>query len=296
MTAPHDADRLIRAYLDDGPIQLADRSFDAVREGIERTHQRGGFVPWRTHPVNTYAKLVTAAAAVVLVAVLGVSLIPGVGSVGGPGTSATPTPTSTPTPSAPPLAVGPLAPGRYAWTWSDGRVTFEVPEGWIGRSDGVVAYHEDQPDEAGLIPWLPGTENEVSQVFSDACAPGETHMQIGPTTADLVAALEAQGGMNATVTELEIGGYPASRVDAVLEPEVDPATCRHGPDGPIQIWQQEPGGYLAIGPASDRALTFVIWSVDVDGERLIFTSGTKSTTDLDAFAEVEAMIASMAFE
>lgn len=295
MTAPHDADRLIRAYLEDGPIQLANRSFDAVREGIERTHQRGGFVPWRTHPVNTYAKLATAAA-VLLVAVLGVTLIPGIGSVGGPGTTATTTPTPTPTPSAPPLGVGPLAPGRYAWTWSDGRVTFAVPEGWIGRSDGYVAYHEDQPDEAGLIPWLPGTEGEVSKVFSDACAPGATHIQIGPTTADLIDALEAQGDMNATVTELEIGGYPASRVDAVLEPDVDPTTCRHGPDGPIQIWQQDPAGYLAIGPAADPALTVVVWSVDVDGERLIFTSGSTSTTDRDAFAAVEAMIASVDFE
>ena len=48
MTAPHDLDRLLDAFLADGPTELPDRSFDAVRDPSNRhdngsSSARGGF-------------------------------------------------------------------------------------------------------------------------------------------------------------------------------------------------------------------------------------------------------------
>lgn len=253
--------------------------------------------------MNAFAKLAMAAAAVLVVAVVGINLVPG----SGPGGSVTPTPTPTlsaapivsPSPSAtaPALPVGDIEAGRYAWTWPVGRIALTVPTGWTARSDGSIVRRADTPAEIGLAHWLPGLSTEVSQVYDEACIAGETLVEIGPTTADLVAVLEAQGGTTATVTELEIGGLPATRIDMTVEAGLDPATCRNAPDGPIQVWFQEQAGFLALFPASDDRYGHVsIWSVDVDGERAIFTSGWNGDSEPSDIAEIEEMVRSIAFE
>ena len=40
MTPPHDLDRELTAFLWDGPTELPDPSFDAVRDRMETTRQR----------------------------------------------------------------------------------------------------------------------------------------------------------------------------------------------------------------------------------------------------------------
>ena len=40
MNAPHDLDRQLSAFLADGPTELPDPSFDAVRDRMETTRQR----------------------------------------------------------------------------------------------------------------------------------------------------------------------------------------------------------------------------------------------------------------
>jgi Tol biopolymer transport system component len=48
MTAKRDPDRLVRAYLDEGPIELSDRVVESVLGEIHRTRQRAVFGSWRT--------------------------------------------------------------------------------------------------------------------------------------------------------------------------------------------------------------------------------------------------------
>ncbi|MEO5885343.1 MAG: hypothetical protein ABIQ58_07520, partial [Candidatus Limnocylindrales bacterium] len=52
MTAPHDLDRQLQAFLTDGPTELPDPSFDAIRDRIEATHQRVFIGPWRVPTMN----------------------------------------------------------------------------------------------------------------------------------------------------------------------------------------------------------------------------------------------------
>ena len=134
MTTPRDPDRLIRAFLAEGPTDLPDRTYDAIRSDIERTRQRVVFGPWRLTPMNTYVKLAIAAAAVVVVAVVGINLLPaGNGQIGGPGPSPSPapSPSPTPTPSPPRRGVPPPggpALGRQPLTSGGPRVSRDGPQ------------------------------------------------------------------------------------------------------------------------------------------------------------------------
>jgi hypothetical protein len=303
MLTDRETTRIVRSWLEDGRTTLPDDVLDAVLDQLPATPQRR--LPWparRIADMNAFAKFAAAAAAVVLVAVVGAGLLPGFGAGAPTSTPApSPTPVATPTlmPTAPPPPVGDVPPGRYAWSWPDGRVSFDVPSGWRNHSSdqGGIERNRDTPTEIGLANWLPGTWTVVSRVYDDACGSGETLVDIGGTTADLVTALEAQIGTSTTVTETEIGGRPAFRIEVAVDPAIDPTTCRVGPDGPIQIWNQAQSGYLALFPASDGTYgEAVVWSVDVDGERLIFTAVTNADTDPADFAAIEAMIDSMTFE
>lgn len=89
MSERRDLERLLQSFLAEGPLELPDPSYDEVRDRMEHKRQRAFIGPWRTPDVNRYLKLGLAAAAVVLIAVVGYNLLPGLG-VGGP--SATPSP------------------------------------------------------------------------------------------------------------------------------------------------------------------------------------------------------------
>ena len=74
MTTPRNTDQLIKAYLAAGPVELPDRSFDIVRDEIEHTRQRPAFPRLGIPALSDSARLVGAAAAV-LIAVVAVNLI-----------------------------------------------------------------------------------------------------------------------------------------------------------------------------------------------------------------------------
>lgn len=303
MATDEQTTRIVRSWLQDGRTTLPDRVLDAVLADLPATPQRRPSWPVRRAAALPVPARLGTLAAVIAVAVIGLSLAPGLGPIGGPVDTPSPAPTSSPsvqpspsaTPHPPPL--GNVASGRYAWTWSGGRIVFQVPAGWSGY-DGGLDRRRNTDFEVGLAHWLPGTWTEVSRVYVDACGSDAALIDIGPTTADLVDALDAQVGTDATVTEMRIGGLPATRVDLVVSPGTDRATCRLGLDGPIQVWNQEASGYLAMFPTlpdgSDAAA--IVWSVDVGDDRLIFTSVSNANSDPLATAEIEAMVGSMTFE
>ena len=85
MTAHHDLDRQLNAFLLDGPTSLPDSSFDAVRDRTEQTRQRVVLGPWRVPTLNKLVPVGLGAAALVVALLLGSQFIGSPSSiVGGP--------------------------------------------------------------------------------------------------------------------------------------------------------------------------------------------------------------------
>ena len=114
MTNERDFDRIARAFMADGPTQLADRVLDSSLADVHHTRQRRVLLraPWRTPVMNMYAKLAAAAVVVVAVGALGVWFLnPGSSSppVGAPATGGL-------CALGPPISAATCAAGRLAST------------------------------------------------------------------------------------------------------------------------------------------------------------------------------------
>jgi hypothetical protein len=99
MTAHHDLDRQLNAFLLDGPTSLPDSSFDAVRDRTEQTRQRVVIGPWRVPTLNKLFPIGLGAAAVIAVLFLGSQFLGSpTSNVGGPASQppASATPSTTP--------------------------------------------------------------------------------------------------------------------------------------------------------------------------------------------------------
>lgn len=100
MSTDRETTRIVRSWLEEGVTALPDRVLDTVLDQLPATPQRRSWWPaWRTNPMNTYAKLLAAAAAILVVAVVGYQFLPRNGGSGGQ-------PTIAPSPSPALLARG----------------------------------------------------------------------------------------------------------------------------------------------------------------------------------------------
>ena len=124
----NELDLTARAWLDDGPTRMSDRAVLSTLEEIHTTRQRRSWWPaWGSDRMETYAKLIAGAAAVLLVTVIGYQFLPGNGGIGG---------RSTPTPSPMLLASGTFTAkgAEVKLDATDGRRVREP-----GRVDGEMA-------------------------------------------------------------------------------------------------------------------------------------------------------------
>lgn len=120
MSAPRDPDRLVRAFIDEGPIELSDRAVASILSEIPRTRQRAVSGPWRTLSMSR-----PALAAMVIVAVVSLgglalwatrSTLPSTASQPTLLATAIPSPSQTlasASPTASPDAIGTIVFGRY---------------------------------------------------------------------------------------------------------------------------------------------------------------------------------------
>jgi len=266
----------------------------------------------RIADMNLFAKLATALAAVVVVAVVGYNLLPAGGGIGGGGPAVSPSPSLSPSPSPSPTptqsrrpeptftvgafpAAGSLSIGRYAITENGVPFSLEVSTtGW--RSDGqqippdggAFTKGSDTSQRVWMIFW------SIDGVFADPCGnvPGPV---LSPSAADLAAAV---AGLPATdmitpPSDVTIGGRPAKHVairfrgDLGCSPSqyfmwYDDIRC--GGDDPCQRW------VTASGQRND------VWIVEVNGTHVWIEAETFDTATPETIQEVQQMIDSIQFE
>jgi hypothetical protein len=139
MSAQHDLDRQLNAFLVDGPTTLPDASFDAVRDRTEQTRQRVVLGPWRVPDMNKLVPLGVGIAGVAVAVFVGGQLLAspapgGVGAVPSVQPSAMPSPSPTPSrsPSASPATSPP--PLIQSFTSPLHGISLSYPEGWTARA------------------------------------------------------------------------------------------------------------------------------------------------------------------
>jgi hypothetical protein len=295
MSTDRDVNRIVRSWLEEGVTTLPDRVLDDVLDRVPATPQRRSSWPVRRFArMNNFARLAIAAAAVVVVAIVGYNMLPG--SRGAGGLSPTPTPTPSPTPVATPsptpvatpqvLADGPLEAGAVVARLGPGEsmsATFTVPEGWEGFQGGCVlpVTGTVAPDGMGIC-FL-----EVAGLYSDPChgSAGDGDIPVGPSAEDLANALAEQTAYEATApTEVTLSGYAGMRVDLQLPSDV--ASCDNGEFFP---WA---GSIYAQGPDH----RWHLWILDVEGERVIIVSTDFAGTSAQDQAEQQAIVDSIQIE
>jgi hypothetical protein len=286
MTTRNELDRSISAWLNaEAPARAPDDVLEASRDRIRITQQRRSWWPaWRSDPMNLYAKLAAGAAAVLVVAVVGYQLLPARGGSGGP--TATPVSSPTPAPTEAPLLPrsGKLDPGTYRVV-SGPTFLLTVPAGWTSAGIGVRKYED--ANELVLDVW--GSD---VLVFADACESEGTQEAIGPTVADLLAALEAQANSEISdPIDATIGGLSGVRVEISAPEDLDVRTCSIGN---LQAWEakdRDLGGWLAgMTPGDPSGEIFL---ADTPDGRLIFRPHHPATATAPDVAELEAIVNSI---
>ncbi len=324
MSTERDVNRIVRSWLEEGVSALPDRVLDTVLDQLPATPQRRPWWPVRRFgEMNNFAKFAVAAAAVALIAFVGLRLLPGQGSVGSvPSPSASPA--SSPSAAPPSPVASPSAsnmPARFPETelqagtytvapFSSGegmchvppqsgcsetdadnaiRVTITIPDGWSGVGTGVwlTGPGMSLPDGAGLLfargAWL----------LSDPCKYIATDVPVGPTVADFVDAVAAHPLLDTTTpVDVTLAGYTGKYFD--LQVPADISNCETEPgnpsSGPIyRPW--EPGIY-----AQGAGQRWHVWVLDVDGVRVLVQTFDYAGTSEQRRTELQAIVDSVQIE
>ena len=290
MSTDREATRIVRSWLRTDEHESAGRVLDAVLDQLDTNSQRRA-TRWpvrRIAEMNTFATWAIAAAAVVVVGIVGFNLLPSFGVVGGPFIS----PSSSPPPAA---TLGPtpslsteIEAGSYVISTPHVRVRLTMPDGWSGGETGVWRLPPEPEGYRGMLE-LAVTPFEVSLAVTDVCTDevDVDFVEVGPTAEDLTSALANQiGAQRSGPTDLMLGGYPTKKFVLTLLPEC-PGTQGHA------FWADATRTY---GFALKHGETGTVYVVDVNGERLVITSQYRDAASAEDIAKLEAITASIEIE
>lgn len=264
MSTDRETTRVVRSWLEEGVTALPERVLDVVLDQVPATPQRRSWWPARRSPVNTYLKFVGAAAALLVVVLVGSSFLPGTG-IGGP---ASPLPTASPGPTAIPLSTddsAALAAGDYVIAAPfPMRITVSLPAGWHGHVAGP--YYADL--------WTTGPNGgslyfvRPSVIAIDPCDITKGFADIGgESVADLVSALRNMPGITiSNVASTTIAGYRGTTLIVSAPAVLDQCTL---PADGYTIWRNPLQGESPNFSAGE-SISFSI--LDVAGTRLVIAN------------------------
>jgi hypothetical protein len=281
MKTERETTRIARSWLEMGADRLPDRVLDSVLDQLPAYKQRRSLwrPPWRFAQMNAYAKVAIAAAAVLVVAILGYKLLPG---ADGPGGQSTPTPEPTEVPRLP--TSGALAAGTYRMG-NGPTLQVTVPAGWVSAGGMSVRKNLDQPNEVALDVWPADI-----RVFANACQSEGTEQPIGPTVDDLIAALQAQENSDLTdPVAVTVAGVPGFRLEISAPAGLDITQCSIES---LQIWVDAGGTNYLAGVGHPPAVA-IVYVADTPAGRLHYGSGSSEAASAADIAELDAVVASI---
>ena len=288
MSADRETTRIVRSWLEEGVTALPDRVLDAVLDQIPATRQRPAWWPARRLPqMNTPIRIATAAAAVVVLALIGLNLVPRTGGVGsGGGAPSTPAPTATPSPTTGPTPVptlpqsGQLAPGTYRSNF----MAFTLPAGW-SAFDGWAALKGNGDPPNGMAV---AADVDFATVYNDPCHWQTTAASVGPTVDNLVAALVAQKrGSKVTPVDVTIDGFHGKQIDLMVPLNVTVTACDVGQ---YKSWTDSGGGdRYNQGPGQHDLLDIL----DVNGKTVAIQRSFYPANTAADRAELQAILDSV---
>jgi hypothetical protein len=305
MTASRDPDRLIQAFFDEGLDELPDPVYDAVRDRIEQTRQQTVIGRWKTSFVNKNMMYGLAAAAVVVVAIVGYRLL-GDSSLGGPSPTTTQQPTATPSnPADGSLPVG----SPFAWLDDSGgavpvRVTIPA-SGWYG-DPGFFALEKNKdsepPDAVGVLVF---NERSAWSVPGDACN-WESSLPDTPsaTIEEFVAALSAQASRDASApVDIEVDGHAGKSITLHMPSDLAHTTAGVFPDCDYRSFCQfvdpEAGGApvdTCARTAQTPGQVDELWIVKVNDALVVIDAAYYEGTPDELVEEQRAIVDSITFE
>jgi hypothetical protein len=310
MTAPHDLDKQLNAFLRDGPTELPDPSFDAVRDRTEHTRQRVVLGPWRVPDMNKFLAVGLGAAAVVAVLLIGSNLLGSSSPPPGAAPSDSAAPSQAASEPAPSAWAG-IPEGPFVVTSTDDpvQVTVDIASsGWFAypEVDAVVKNDDglDPPESVGaaLLAWAWPAGTRIN-VYGDPCQSSTTIPGTPATTPDeIAAAFAAQASTNATApVDVTVGGFAGKAVtlhvpmtfevpNATREEEF--ADCDEDAFAFYGVEGETGHARNAQGPGQVDEL----WILDVDGELVILDAAYSPATPADVVEEMRTLAESATFE
>jgi hypothetical protein len=303
MTAHHDLDQQLSAFLRDGPTELPDASFDAVRDRTDQTRQRVVLGPWRVPTVSKLVPIGLGAAAVIAVLFIGSRFIGSPSSsVGGPASQ----PPASAVPSEPPASAlqpadGSLPEGPFVYEAGGDvpSITVDIPSsGWsfnpqfevLGKGDEV----ENLPEAAILLwSWPAGTGFDV---YGDPCHWASTTPEIPATTIDdIAAALAAQADRDASdPVDVTVGGHAGKHVTLHVPDNWDESSndCDQGNFASYgETGRNAPSRFHQGGGQIDE-----LWILDVNGAVSILDATYRPDTPSALVDEMRTIVESATLE
>ena len=283
MTSLREPDRLIQAFLDEGPTELPLRTYDEVRDHIDRTRQRVVIGPWREPSMTSIARAAAAVAAVLVLA-FGVSqLLPSSSGIGAgpPSASATATAIASPSASATPLPT-PRPTTLTVEAPYPATITLRVGPGWrLWGAEGLAGkgWYKGTPDPPGIgfTFWT------AKEVFAEPCGGVFTTLDppIGPKVDDLADALIKQPATIVKVDKpITVDGFSGRFLDYTAD------YSRGCAAGHLNRWRTVSGSIReALDGERDQ-----VWILDIDGKRIIIDAFEFSSTSAEDRAELSTVI------
>ena len=284
--------RLVLSWLREDLHENAERMLLRAIDEVDTTPQRRSWWPARRSTrMNNPVRIALAAAAIVVVAVVGLRFLPtqSIGP-GNPTSSPTPNPTPTAAQTSPPLlpVSGAVEPGTYlvtSYTQTPFQVT--VPAGWNVQL-GMLATGDFYGGRTAVLirPWT------VTHVYGDACRWQGSMQPVGQTKAALVTALTEQTGRNAEgPVDVTLGGLDAARFVFSVPTGFDVATCN---DGYLRPWPDTGGSENAGPPMFEGSIT-TVYVVETALKATAIQAARYEGSSAADVAELQAVLDSIVF-